>query len=123
MPLIDQHIKQAKHNEEFVVFCNPTASPYPDWIVTIIFYAAIHYIEAALAIKNKHSDDHASRENLIVHHIDNYNLLYIAHRNLKDRSRKARYNCISVAPAQIADAFVNLAKVKDILGPSLPQNT
>jgi hypothetical protein len=46
MPHKNVHIAQALHNEELAAYLSGTA--YPDWIVTSMFYAALHYVEAYL---------------------------------------------------------------------------
>ena len=38
------HLRQAQHNEQFLTTFDPAITPYLDWAVTVIFYAALHYI-------------------------------------------------------------------------------
>jgi len=40
------HIKQAEHNEELAELLLRQHSQFLDWIITVSFYAAIHYVEA-----------------------------------------------------------------------------
>lgn len=46
MPSGPDHIAQAKHNEEFASSLKSDLT-YKDWIITVCFYAALHYVEFA----------------------------------------------------------------------------
>lgn len=39
-----QHLNQAGHNEALADYIS--SNPYPDWIVTLTFYASLHYVQA-----------------------------------------------------------------------------
>jgi len=68
MPTQQQHLVQAKHNEDFVNSFDLQTTPYLDWVVTGIYYAALHYVESYLALQGKHprSDRYRDEvENLI----------------------------------------------------------
>lgn len=45
MPTADQHRQQAEHNKAFVQSFDLDTSPYLDWVVTAIFYTALHLVE------------------------------------------------------------------------------
>jgi hypothetical protein len=45
MPSGSDHIAQAKHNEQFASSLKSDLT-YKDWIITVCFYAALHYIES-----------------------------------------------------------------------------
>lgn len=61
MPYKDKHLEIIKTNYNALVhLSNPDPSSYTDWCVTIIFYMALHYIQAYLAeAANEHPDSHA----------------------------------------------------------------
>ncbi len=41
------HLRQAWHNEELAEkLATPSGLKYRDWLITIAFYAAVHYVEA-----------------------------------------------------------------------------
>lgn len=41
------HLRQARHNEAFAAqLAADTALPFFDWLITVCFYAAVHYAEA-----------------------------------------------------------------------------
>jgi len=63
MPTEDHHLVQARHNEEFVQHLISTPR-FSDWAATGIFYAAVHYVEAAFdaRLNGFHTFSHAVRE-------------------------------------------------------------
>jgi hypothetical protein len=61
------HQRKARHNNNFLQLIqrndsgtNPT---FPDWMVTVAFYIALHYVDAKLASLNPplHPRDHSER--------------------------------------------------------------
>lgn len=62
MPSENQHLIQARHNEDCVQYLI-NASRFNDWAVTGIFYAAVHYVEAAFdaCLNGFHTFSHAVR--------------------------------------------------------------
>lgn len=55
----DEHLEQAKHNEEFARTLFALRSPHCDWVIIACFYAALHYIYHNIApdsIQNSHSE-------------------------------------------------------------------
>jgi len=90
-----EHLHQAQHNEQFLAtFYLPTTS-YLDWAVTVIFYAALHYIRALAA---RHLFTNISRYGELDKLFNrlplfrNNSWVYIDYRQLKDDSRAARYD-------------------------------
>lgn len=52
-----RHVKQAEHNGSLATkLVSVSPIEYKDWAITIAFYAAIHYVEAYLAIGGVHSE-------------------------------------------------------------------
>ena len=120
MPSTDEHLRQAKQNEGFVDSFDLKSSPYLDWALTGIFYSAVHYIEAVLAINGKHPIVHSQRNTWICMYINNSDI-YDAHRDLKDDSRDARYKCITVSEIKVNESKMKLEDIKKDLKTFLPQ--
>lgn len=116
MPSTDEHLKQAKHNEDFVGIFDLQSSPYLDWVLTSIFYSAIHYVEAVLAINGRHPISHLQRNTFIDLYINNSNV-YDDHRDLMEDSRDARYRCITVSETAINESKLKLENIKKHLFP------
>lgn len=87
MPTKEEHRAKAVHNEQFV---SSLATPYWDWAVTGLFYAAVHYVMAYLATRNIHPVLHQVR-NSQIHRDAILNPLYIDYRELQNNSEDARY--------------------------------
>ena len=65
MPSSLTHRQQAQHNEEFIASFDLDSTPYLDWVVTAIFYAALHFVDSYLAIRGVHLSSHRGRDSLI----------------------------------------------------------
>ncbi len=66
MPSEAQHIVKAEHNERFFIAISEglqsSYGQYHDWVVTVMFYSALHYIDAYLArVWGIHPETHGSR--------------------------------------------------------------
>jgi hypothetical protein len=90
VPNLNDHIERAEANESFARSLDQSQPFYVDWAITILFYAALHYIDAYLAVKSFHPANHPVRDNAI----DNNGSLkpiFNDYRRLKDVSEAARY--------------------------------
>lgn len=119
MPSLDEHLRQAEHNERFVDIFDLKSSPYLDWALTGIFYSAIHYVEAALATRAKHPLSHSERNTLIHLYIKN-NDVYDDHRDLMEDSRDVRYKCITISEVAINESKLKLRNIKTNLKTFIP---
>lgn len=100
MPNSATHRRQALHNEALLAAFDTETTPFRDWMVIAIFYAALHHIESYLATKNVHLHTHLGRENLIwaVHEL---RPIYDDYRRLKHRSELARYDAVAFSADQV----------------------
>jgi hypothetical protein len=92
MPSADLHLEQAKHNERLIGFLDVHTSPFLDWIVTIAFYAALHYVEAFFYnhAPVRHSDNHQHRVSLLRTYAPNV-AVFKTYERMYNWSRLARY--------------------------------
>jgi hypothetical protein len=88
LPGKDQHLTQAAHNEKLAETLSRTA--YVDWAVTVLFYAALHYVDAILAVSQVNPDNHGERQTEIKRN-DTLKRIYPEFRYLQVQSRNARY--------------------------------
>ena len=91
MPSHSQHIDKFKHNIKFID-SGEISSKHNDWKVTIIFYAAVHLIEAYLSQNGYHTESHKSRFNWI-NKIPSLKAIAIDYQTLYNYSIKSRYMC------------------------------
>lgn len=89
----DEHVSWAKHNYSFWTSFDMNTSPFIDWVVTGIFYEALHWVEAFLATKGHHSDTHGNRAWAMHRHTPELGAIQTDYNTLKMDSENARYRC------------------------------
>lgn len=109
MPLKPEHISKAEHNEKLASTLSQTA--YLDWAVTVIFYAALHYVDAILAASVVHPETHSERNDAIG---TNATLMTIRaeYRILETLSRNARYRSMKINPEDLQQAQTNFSVLR-----------
>jgi len=109
LPLQPEHISKAERNEKFAETVAKTA--YLDWAVTIIFYAALHYVDAILAASSIHPDNHTQRDDAIG---TNATLLKVRseYRTLETLSQNARYRAMKIDGNDFAEAQRNFTVIR-----------
>jgi hypothetical protein len=90
MPSQDEHTRKAVHNKSLFDLLDFNVTQYVDWLITILFYASLHYVDSKLAQLNVHPSTHKEREK----YIRKTNLRHIVgeYRLLEDQSRNVRYS-------------------------------
>jgi len=95
MPIRSDHLSKARNNEKLLV--NEMSSSeyvsYLDWVVTVAFYTALHYVDACLARYAIHPNSHQGRNGRNSEVSRNRNLRRVATKYLilYGRSRYSRY--------------------------------
>lgn len=105
MPSKEEHLLKAERNQKFAETL--TATQYLDWAVTVLFYAALHYVDAVLAVSGIDPNDHTERQDAIVRNIT-LKRIYPEYRTLEVLSRNARYFSLRIEPEdwkRAKDAF------------------
>jgi hypothetical protein len=117
MPARNDHETQWDSNHRLLVQLE-RQNAFPDWVVTVAFYAALHSLERFLALRNKHPTDHLDRKNLLLSYEPQ-----LSHQILRDyldmysMSIAARYECISPALADVQEQRARLARIDAKVGP------
>jgi len=119
LPNEKEHIDKAHHNEDFVNIFDIDNTKFLDWIITGLYYTALHYIDAYLAslgvefIKN-----HTHRHEEYVIALDRN--VFRDYRTLENKSIIARYyakNAFQVTPDDFRNFSDNeLNNIKKCLG-------
>ncbi len=97
------HIDKAERNEQFFQSNNLRTSSFNEWGVTVLFYSAMHYVDAVLAqetalpLHYHHPKKHPYRNTGVAKSLTLASV-YNDYRALHDRSIDARYNRISFPP-------------------------
>lgn len=83
------HDAKWKHNRRFL---ETIPSDYPDWLVTVLFYAAVHTVESLFARDRKpSSDSHHDRRSLLRSE-NRYQKIWKNYRALDEASQICRYH-------------------------------
>jgi hypothetical protein len=88
VPSYQDHLAQARANTALYEKLRDNGLT-PEWQAVLLFYAAVHYVEALGDVDGHHSHNHAERESYIkANHPKEFWTLY---DQLKQESLKARY--------------------------------
>lgn len=106
MANVSQHLEQARRNEQFLATLDLPSSTYLDWAVTIIFYAALHYLRALFAYHHvtniaRYGDMDKAFDRILL--LKRHPEIYSDYRQLKDDSREARYNIWRPSLGEVID--------------------
>lgn len=125
MPDIQTHKKQNNKNKllaeklKAISNTNDDVYNYSDWIVTILFYASLHYVDMYLHnrynVKDEDIDSHQKRNLYIKNNCDTK--LHCAYKNLYTLSQNARYNCSDVTK-KIQFAENQYSRIINLCSPS-----
>ena len=104
------HIVKAAHNQDFLDFIKkfdaPTNPVFPDWMVTTIFYIAVHKVDSKLAtiapIPFDHPRVHSDRNTAVSIYLKSISKYYFF---LKNKSEFARYFVYS--EKRISQSLIN----------------
>lgn len=94
------HIKKAERNEDFFQSNNLGDSTFNEWGIVVLFYSAVHYVDAILAREIRlppeyqHPQDHWQRNTGVAQSLTLKDI-YKDYKLLYDRSLDARYYRIS----------------------------
>lgn len=100
MPTLDQHLKQAIRNEQFVGSLCAGQPEHYAWAVTALFYSAVQYGRALLAVKEVLITSHQQFAMHFVRIMADPGL-YGHYRRLKDESERGRYDCATYTLREI----------------------
>lgn len=91
---MQQHLNKAKHNEKFLSLVEANSPDnYFDWKITIVFYIAIHYIDAYFASHNDSIHSHEQRRHKLENGGNSVSMAFIDnYDNLYNICRNSRYN-------------------------------
>ncbi|MFA6271913.1 MAG: hypothetical protein WC693_02275 [Patescibacteria group bacterium] len=87
----DEHLVQARHNERLANALVTIGSNQLDWVVTISFYSALHYIYSKLPPGKEICSNYMQFEKEIASSFSSKPVIYKNYKSLKDKSRNARY--------------------------------
>jgi len=97
-----EHLHQSRHNRRFTDFVANSAPQFADWVITGLFYCALHQVERyAFAKLRRHNKGHKARCQFVWLSLRQ---IFHSYRKLQDMSEDVRYECYSPTAADIATA-------------------
>lgn len=119
MPSKDQHVKKASENEVFAGRLDTHTQASINWKLIVLFYTALHYVEAYLAkALNQHLHVHTTRDS-VVNRETHLRAIRTEYAHLKYFGFNARYEADQFTAKDVADALGYLALVKSKITPLL----
>lgn len=91
---------------------------YPDWIVAIAFYTALHSLERYFARRNQHPNDHIDRKAILLSFESQLSRQVIRdYLDMYNQSVIARYECVLPSSKDVRDQMSRLARIDAVVGP------
>lgn len=115
-----EHLAKAQQNELFASDLGLSSGVRIDWTITILFYAAVHYVQAYLVAQGKTYHMHKTRDSAVGRDPKTAPI-YPDYRELQHFSRQARYELSSgqLTEQDVSDMKICLNKVKMTITPLL----
>ena len=118
----DNHLRQAEHNKNLAAQLETDSNlRHWDWLITIDFYSAVHYVESAFFFTDivhtetacQDGDKHAFRSQNVRKHLGNE--CWRSYRKLQQASYNVRYLALANAqPTDIAIKYYSLNDAKNM---------
>lgn len=119
MPTKNQHLEKSANNEALSGTLDPSQPAAIDWEITILFYVAVHYVEAYFSLSGKHHTGHKTRYSTIVR--DQYiSGISKDYEDMYNYSRDARYDSVAFTKADVQQIKPRLERIKKTIKPLLP---
>ena len=90
MPQRHEHLLRAQEDEALAHSLDLNRGVCVDWAITMLFYSALHYIDAYLVFSGSRPRNHQLRDRVIENN-GSLSPIWNDNRRLKDLSQAARY--------------------------------
>ncbi len=97
MPTVQEYLIKAERNERLADILASLPERYTEWEVTVLFYSALHYVNAFLEMQGLEATHHHARYQLIAS-MTNFAREY---ENLSQKSVNARYKMDEFTPQDV----------------------
>ena len=101
-----EHLEKALHDERFFNYFDIDTTPFLDWVITGMFYSALHYIRAVASMyKFQNIGSYGELDKLFdrLFVLKRNPSIYQDYRQLKDDSRDARYEMRKFSKEEVRD--------------------
>lgn len=109
MPTLIEHGEHSQHNIDFLASFLLKHSN--DWAVTVMFYIAVHVMEAVLGKENIHCQNHQTRKNELEKlDVDGLKDALRLYRNLERKAHDSRYTNYKVFDWEVHRVYRDLLR-------------
>lgn len=116
MARVTEHLDWAEENERTAQRLDKSNPNQAAWAITIVFYAALHYVDAyVLAHFRSRPVDHAERDDIVRSDDSELKTIAVSYRRLKDMSRQARYQLAHYSEREYQAAVEHLRTVRNFV--------
>lgn len=113
MPTLVEHSEHCQHNIDFLASFLLEHSN--DWAITVMFYTAVHAMEAVLSLENVHCQNHQSRKSeLEKRDIDGLKEKLRLYKSLERKAHDSRYTNYKIFDWEVHRAYKDL--LREIIG-------
>lgn len=112
MATAQEHFSWAQENEYLADTFRLDDNLETNWAITILFYAAVHYVDSYLSARNRREPDHDGREKQIALD-DFFQPIRKDYKHLKNMSRAARYELAPYTEHDFRKAQSHLFRIRD----------
>lgn len=118
MPSPREHIQWAVKSEAFGKSFFLDDQLEINWSITLLFYSALHYVDAYIVSRGRARYDHKSRAQSMEDPF--FDEIREEYKTLKDLSREARYNIAPLTKHDFKKADALLQRIKTHIARKLP---
>ena len=111
MPTPAEHLAKAKSNELFAQAIDRSNTAGAEWAIVILFYVAVHHIQAYFSSIGKTYTHHTARDSAI-RRDENLSGIYDDYRELETYSRDARYDVPQFRESDFQKLIPRLKNIK-----------
>lgn len=120
MPDIVTHQQQVAHNEQVSAYLQQAGDTYLDWVVTVLFYTALHLVDQVLAYNaGRHPRNHRQRHAAMSQQ-RGLAPLYRDYRELEHQSRRSRYEAARFTAQEVQQLIGRLNRIKQQVKSAIP---
>lgn len=108
----DEHLAKIAENARFLATIDQSDSCGIGWSITVVFYSALHYLEAYFVSRGRGFNNHHSRASAIQND-PIIRSLYSEYRTLENLSREARYDAAPFNAGDLRNAKIAFETIEN----------
>ena len=122
MPDLATHHQKVQHNQQVIAHLQTASDIYLDWVVTAMFYAALHLVDQVLYHNNARLNPRNHRErHAAIGQQPALAPVYRDYRELEQQSRRSRYDCAHFTLQEVQWLARRLARIEQLVESLVPQ--